>query len=180
MRAGQSVVRDLQKVCQKLSSTTDRGSPVFGLGRAQIGLEIKLVIPHGRRPASRPKQLRDCHAARLGLLKLAVFRLALSVPAPKIERHRDACGAQFIRKTAVDHGPGHHMPPMDKAAMLCAAVRRRRPFWTRLRSRTLTMALNTVSKARFALTPLRATRSAMPPLGRSSPRPRNAGETDSR
>jgi len=49
------------------------------------------------------------------------------------------------------------MPPMDKAAMLCAVVRRSRPFWSKLRSRTLTMALKTVSKARFAPTPLRAT-----------------------
>jgi len=37
--------------------------------------------------------------------------------------------------------------PMDKAAMLCAVVRRSRPFWSKLRSRTLTMALKTVSKA---------------------------------
>ncbi len=49
------------------------------------------------------------------------------------------------------------IPPMDKAAMLCAVERRRRPFSIKLRSRTLTIALKTVSKARFALTLLRAT-----------------------
>ena len=49
------------------------------------------------------------------------------------------------------------MPPMDKAAMVCAILRRRRPFRFKLRSKTLTIALKTVSKARFALMPLRAT-----------------------
>ena len=43
------------------------------------------------------------------------------------------------------------MPPMAKAAMLCAVVRRGLPFWIKLCSKTLTIALNTVSKARFAL-----------------------------
>jgi hypothetical protein len=38
------------------------------------------------------------------------------------------------------------MPSMDRAAMPCAVVRRRRPFWTKLRSKTPTIALNTVSK----------------------------------
>ncbi len=40
------------------------------------------------------------------------------------------------------------MPPMEKAAMLCAVLRRSRPFWSKLRSRTLTMALKreTLSK----------------------------------
>jgi len=41
--------------------------------------------------------------------------------------------------------------------MPCAVARLRRPFLGKLRSKTLTIALNTVSKARLALTPLRAT-----------------------
>src|ERR1700727_1488670 len=49
------------------------------------------------------------------------------------------------------------MPPIAKAAMLCAVMRRWRPFSIKLRSKTLTIALKTVWKARFALMPLRAT-----------------------
>src|ERR1700722_1300992 len=49
------------------------------------------------------------------------------------------------------------IPPMDKAAMICAVVRRWRPFLIMLRSKTLTIALKTVSKARLALIPLRET-----------------------
>ena len=45
----------------------------------------------------------------------------------------------------------------DRAAMPWAVVWRLRPFWIKLRSKTLTIALNAVSKARFAPTPLRAT-----------------------
>jgi hypothetical protein len=41
--------------------------------------------------------------------------------------------------------------------MACAVVRRRRLFFIKLRSKTLTIALKTVSKARFALIPLRET-----------------------
>jgi len=49
------------------------------------------------------------------------------------------------------------MPPIDKAAMVCAGLWRPLPVLVKLRSNTLTMALKTVSKARLALTPLRET-----------------------
>ena len=42
------------------------------------------------------------------------------------------------------------MPPMQREAMPWAVARRERPFWARLRSRTLTMERKTVSKALLA------------------------------
>jgi len=49
------------------------------------------------------------------------------------------------------------MPPTHNAAVAWAVIRRGRAFSVELRSRILTMALNTVSKARLALAPLRET-----------------------
>jgi hypothetical protein len=46
---------------------------------------------------------------------------------------------------------------MDMAAMLSAVTRRARSFRDKLRSKTLTIALNTVSNASRAGLPLRAT-----------------------
>ncbi len=48
-----------------------------------------------------------CHAERSASFGVAIFRFALLVPAAKIEGDDHAAGAQFIRKSAVDHGPGH-------------------------------------------------------------------------
>lgn len=49
------------------------------------------------------------------------------------------------------------MPPTHKAAIARAVALRGRPFLIELRSRTLTIAWNTFSKARFALSLLRET-----------------------
>ena len=47
------------------------------------------------------------------------------------------------------------MPPMDNAAIASAVTRRWRSLSIKLRSKTLTIALNTVSKARRAVFPVR-------------------------
>jgi hypothetical protein len=52
-------------------------------------------------------QLGRCHAARLGSFGFAAFRFALFVPAAKFESDGRAGGAQFVRKSAVDHGTSH-------------------------------------------------------------------------
>jgi hypothetical protein len=104
-------------------------------------------------------------------LGFAAFRFALFVPATQIKGDRDACLRNLSARARSTMVLATTMPPMDKPAMLWAAVRRRQPFLTKLRSNTLTIALNTVSKARYA-----GRRWAMPPWGRNSRRPRNAGE----
>jgi hypothetical protein len=88
---------------------------------------------------------------------LAIFPFRWLFPASELERHRHALGAQFIRDSAVNQARATTIPPMDNAAMACAVTRRWRPFWIKLRSKTLTIALNTVSNARRAVLPLRAT-----------------------
>jgi len=42
-----------------------------------------------------------------GSLGFAVFRFVLFVPTAKIERDSHAGGAQFVRKSTVDHGTSH-------------------------------------------------------------------------
>ena len=53
---------------------------------------------------------------------------------------------------------------------------RLRPFWIKLRSKTLTIALKTVWQAAWRSSRCAQRRAAMPPSRRNSRRPRNAGE----
>ena len=57
------------------------------------------------------------------------------------------------------------MPPTHNAAVACAVMRRGRPFPIELRSKTPTMAWNTVSNARFALSLLRDTSEGSATIG---------------
>ncbi len=52
-------------------------------------------------------QLGHCHTKPLGLYGFSVFQFFRFLPTSKIERHRHAGVAQFIRNRAVDHGAGH-------------------------------------------------------------------------
>src|SRR5208282_1342491 len=100
-----------------------------------------------------------CSAARSGRdrLDLPFFDLLFLSQPPRLRAAAVQAARSSSARARSTMVRATTMPPMDNAAMLCAVVRRGRPFSIKLRSKTLTIALKTVSKARFALTPLRAT-----------------------
>jgi hypothetical protein len=60
---------------------------------------------------------------RSGALGFSVFRFAFFVPATKIEGDSRAGGAQFIGKSAVNHGPGHdHASYSQVSYALCSGA----------------------------------------------------------
>src|SRR5579864_2577137 len=62
-------------------------------------------------------------AERSGALGFSVLRFALFVPTAKTEGDGHAAGAQFIRESAVDHGPGHdHAADGQGSYALCCGA----------------------------------------------------------
>jgi len=165
--------------------------PSRSLTSSNKRLVSKRAVIRARSPESRKTaHLRElhhlcwseCYAARSGWdrLDLPLFDLLfLSQPsrfratAMQAARNSSARARSTMVRATV-------MPPMDKAAMLCAVVRRRRPFWIKLRSKTLTIALKRSRRRAWHLRRCGRRRSAMRPWGRSFQRPRNAGEIDRR
>jgi len=87
------------------------------------------------------------------------FRSPLAVPPADIERNIHTRRPQMVGENAIVQGSGYnHAPDRQGRYALrqrAASGRSRRRFPVRLRSRTLTIALNTVSKARRAVSSLR-------------------------
>ena len=118
----------------------------------------EVIRPDSQFPVCRPLTKRKELVLPLPTpSKRLPFGIRGVIPASELKRHGHACITEFICNSAVDQRPSdNHSAYAQSRDRLSPCMTG--PFLSmRLRSKTLTIALNTLSKARFTFLLLRAT-----------------------